>query len=211
MRRVRADGVVRVLTGLVSIAYFGTLVLAVVVLIGLPAVRVAAGGNPEWEIGLPITVAATAPDATVVTRWGDARLEMEEARGSLRVPIGMLPWWLFAVFWTYLATVGALALTFLHQLRHIFQQVRSGSPFAAANAPRLRRLGLVALAFAILTGVSEVVTSLAVTGGRVGAPLEVRPGLPVDGSMVLLGLVLLALAEIFRRGAELEYEQSLTV
>src|SRR5690606_33448346 len=119
--------------------------------------------------------------------------------------------WLFTIFWTYLMIVVALALTFLHQLRHLFQRVHRGSPFAASNAIRLRRLALVTLALAVLTGVSELVTTLAVGGSGVGERLEVPLGVPLNGSMVLLGLVLLALAEIFRRGAELEYEQSLTV
>lgn len=211
MRRYRPDRVVRVLTGLVSIAYFGLSVLAVVVLTGLPIVKLAAGDDPEWVIGLTVPVASLDADATVLTRWGDARLEAEDMRGSLRLPVGTLPWWLFAVLWTYLAAATALTLLFLHHLRRTFLRVRNGAPFDAMNALRLRWLGLITVALALLTGVAEFVTSWAVRGGLISERVEVPLGLSVDASLVFFGLVLLALAEIFRRGAELEAEQSLTV
>jgi len=211
MREYRPDRVVRLLTGLVSVAFFGLLVLGVVLLIGLPTVKLAAGDDPDWEIGLTVPVAPLDSGATVLTRWGDARLEVEDMRGSLRLPVGALPWWLFAVIWTYVAAAGALMLMFLHHLRRIFQRVRGGAPFDATNALRLRWLGLLALALALLKGVSESITSLAVRGGVISDRVEVPLGLSVDGSLVFFGLVLLALAEIFRRGAELEEEQSLTV
>ena len=211
MRAYRPDRVVRALTALVSVAYFGMLVLALVVLIGLPTVKLVSGNDPDWEIGLPVTVSLLGSDATVLTHWGDARLEVEDVRGSIRLPLWILPWWLFAILWIYFAAAMALTLTFLHHLRRIFQRVRSGAPFDAANATRLRWLGFVALALALLGGVAESVTSLAVKGSVIGERVDVPLGLAVDGSLVLFGLVLLALAEIFRRGAELEYEQSLTV
>ena len=211
MREYRPDRVVRALTGLVSITYFGLLVLGVVLLIGLPTMKLVAGDNPDWEIGLTVPVTSLDSGATVVTRWGDARLEVEDMRGSLRLPVATLPWWLFAVIWTYVAAAAALMLMFLHHLRRIFQRVRAGTPFDATNALRLRWLGLLALALAMVTGVSELVTSLAVRGRLISERVEVPLGLSVDGSLVFFGLVLLALAEIFRRGAELEEEQSLTV
>lgn len=211
MRVYQPDRVVSVLTGLASTAYFGLLVLAVVVLIGLPTVKLAAGDDPDWEIGLTVPVASLDSDATVLTRWGDARLEVEDMGGSLRLPVWMLPWWLFAILWIYVAAAMALTLMFVHHLRRTFQRVRGGAPFDVTNAPRLRWLGLLALGLALLRGMAEFVTSLAVRGGVVGARVEVPLGLSVDGWLVFFGLVLLALGEIFRRGAELEEEQSLTV
>lgn len=208
---MREDRVVKALTGLVSIAYVGLLILAVIVLIGLPAVKLAAGDNPDWVIGLTVPVTSIDEDATVVTRWGDARLELADMRGSLRLPVGTLPWSLFALLWTYVAAAVALMLMFLHHLRRVLQRVRGGAPFDASNAVRLRWLGLLALAFAVVTGVSEFVTAMAVRRGLISERVEVPLGLSVDGSVVFFGLVLLVLAEIFRRGAELEEEHALTL
>lgn len=211
MQDYRPDRVVSVLTGLVSIAFFGLLVLGVLVLIAMPVAKLVAGNDPEWVIGLTVPVASVDSDATVLTRWGNVRLEAEAMRGSLRLPVAMLPWGLFAALWTYMAAGVALTLLFLHHLRRTFQRVRSGAPFDGTNAVRLRWLGILALALALLKGVSEFVMSLVVRGGLISERLEVPLGLSVDGSLVFFGLVLLALAEIFRRGAQLEEEQSLTV
>lgn len=211
MQAYRPDRVVRVLTGLVSIAYFGLLILGVLVLIGLPVAKLVAGSDSEWVIGLTVPVALVDSDATVQTRWGNARLEVEAMRGSLRLPVSMLPWGLFAGLWTFTAAAVALTLLFLHHLRRTFLCVRTGAPFDGTNALRLRWLGLLALALALLKGLSEFVTSLVVSGGLISEHVEVPRGLSVDGSLVFFGLVLLALAEIFQRGAQLEDEQSLTV
>lgn len=207
----RPDRLVGALSGIVSIAYFGLLILALVLLFGLPAAKVLAGEDTEWVIGLPVPVASIASDVVVLTRWGDARLEVENMRGSLRLPIRMLPWALFAVLWIYVASAATLMLGFLHHFRRIIQRVRKGAPFDEANALRLRWLGLLTLAFALLNGITEFVTSLVVRDGVVGGHVRVPLGLSVDGSLVIFGLVLLALAAIFRRGAELEAEQALTI
>jgi len=207
----RPDRVVSALTSLVSIAYFGLLILGGILLIGLPTVKLVAGDNPDWVIGLTVPVTSLDSSATVVTRWGDARLELEHVRGSLRLPVANLPWWLFALLWAYVAAAAALMLMFLHHLRRVLQRVRDGAPFDATNARRLRWLGFLALAFAVMTGVSEFVTSLAVRRGLISDHVKVPLGFSVDGSVIFFGLVLLTLAEIFRRGAELEEEQALTL
>src|SRR5690606_40769650 len=103
MRAYRPDRVVRALTALVSVAYFGMLVLALVVLIGLPTVKLVSGNDPDWEIGLPVTVSLLGSDATILTHWGDARLEVEDVRGSIRLPLRILPWWLSGILCIYFA------------------------------------------------------------------------------------------------------------
>lgn len=211
MKEYHPNLAVRALTGLVSIAYFGLLILGVIVLIALPTVKLAAGDNPDWEVGLTVPVTPIDGDATVVTRWGDARLELGDSRASLRLPIGTLPWSLFALLWTYVTAVGALMLMFLHHLRRVLERTRGGMPFDAINALRLRWLGLLALAIAAVTGVSEFVTSMIVRGGLISERVEVPVAFSIDGWVVFFGFVLLVLAEVFRRGAELEEDQALTL
>ena len=104
-----------------------------------------------------------------------------------------------------------LGVRSLHELRRIFQRVRDGAPFDADNATRMRRLGALVLALALLDGVAGLVTSLAVRGGVVSGGLAVATGLRVNVPLVFVALVLVALAEVFRRGAELETEQALVV
>ena len=211
MHVTRPDGVVRFLTLLVSIAYVGAWAGAVVVLAGAPLVKLLAGGDPDWEWGLPVPVAMADADAAVLTAWGTARLEVEDVRGVLRLPIATMPWWLFGVLWTHTAVAFALMVALLHHLRRIFQRVRDGAPFDAQNAIRLRWVGLLLIALSLLNGVAELVTSMVVRQGLAGGSVAVAGGLRIEAPFLLVALVLLALAEIFRRGAELEHEQSLVV
>lgn len=211
MQAYRPDRVVRVLAALVSLAYFVMLAGGVVVLAGMPVAKLVGGDNAEWVIGVPVPVRAIGPDAAVQTRWGEARLQIEDVRGSVRLPIRMLPGWAFVALWTYMAVSAAVVVMFMHHLRRIFQRVRGGAPFDSENAVRLRWLGILALATALLLAASEFAATLTVRDGLISDRLVVPLSLSVNGWIVFFGLVLLALAEVFRRGAELEEEQSLTV
>lgn len=211
METYRPDRVVKVLTTLVSIAYFGFGILGPLVLIAAPLVKLLTDGDPDWIWGLRVPASVPEAQATVLTTWGPARLEVEDVHGVLRLPLSMLPWWLVAVLWAHVAVVFALIMLFLHQLRRIFQRVRAGAPFDAANARRLRWLGLLLIAVAVVNGVAEQVASGAVRVGMASGAITVQRGLHLDLSAILVALVLVALAEIFRRGAELEDEQSLVV
>jgi len=212
MVKLRPDPVVRMLTAFASIAYFGLWFVAPVVLVGLPAVKVFGGPDTNVHYGLGLPVTAPKLETTVQTVWGPAPLKVDNVRAQLQLPISMLPWSLVAVLWIYAAAGCALSLLFLHNLRRIFQRVRDGAAFDAQNAFRLRTLSMLLLASALLNGVVEVVTSTAVRRGLTAdSSLGVAAGLHINMPLVPVALVLLALAEVFRRGAELEDEQSLVI
>lgn len=210
MQAYRPDRVVRVLTTLVSTAYFALWIVTSALLVAAPAAKLLAGGrNWTWELEVPATVRDS--EATVSTSWGPARLAVENVRGSLRLPIATLPWGLVAVLWAHVAVLLGLTLVSLHHLRRIFQRVRDGEPFDAGNAVRMRWLGLLLLALAVFNGIAELVTSLALRTDPSSGPVAVAAGLHVNFPLVFVALVLVVLAEIFRRGSELEREQSLVI
>ena len=212
MEAYRPDRVVRALAALVSVAYYGAAAGAAVALVAVPVVRLAAGDHPEWVFGLEVPAAALDREATVRTSWGAARLVLGETRADLLLPIAMLPWWLVAVLWAHAAAALGLVVLCLHHLRRIFQRARDGAPFDADNAVRVRHLGLALLALALLDALSGLVTALATRGSVVSGGVAVAAGGPrVDLPLAFVALVLIALAEIFRRGAELEAEQALVV
>jgi hypothetical protein len=211
MQAYRPDRVVKALTALVSIAYWVTCVGAVIALVGVPVAKLLAGGHPEWEFALKVPATARDAETIVPTSWGDARLVVEHARADLQLPIAMLPWWLVAVLWAHAAVALGLLVLSLHHLRRIFQRVRDGAPFDADNALRMRWLGMLLLALALFGGVSQFVTGLALRGSVASPCIAVARGLRIDTPLVFVALALVALAEIFRRGAELETEQSLVI
>jgi hypothetical protein len=211
MRAYRPEPVVKALTVVLSFTYYTTMGLAVLVLVGSVALRLLAADSPDWMWGLEVPASLLEHDATVRTSWGSARIEVEDVRAHLRMPIAMMPWWLFALLLTHLAVVSALVLLFLHQLRAIFHRVREGDPFDAGNAVRLQRLGWLLGGFAVVRGVAELVTSAAVRGGLASDSISVPLELNIDLRLIFIAFVLGALGEIFNRGTELETEQSLVV
>jgi hypothetical protein len=76
----------------------------------------------------------------------------------------------------------------------------------------LRTLSVLLLALALLNAAAEVATSVIFRSGLAAdSHLAVPNGLHVNGTLVMVALVLMALAEVFRRGADLENEQSLVI
>lgn len=212
MRISRPDRVVRTLTALASFAYFGLWAVAALVLIALPMAKAFGGTGADFHYGLEVPVTAPSLQTMVQTVWGPAPLMLGDVRGELKLPISTVPWSFLALLWSYAAVGGSLMLLFLHNLRRIFQRVRDGAAFDVQNVVRLRTLGRLLLAIAGLNAVAELATSIAVRRGlAAGSSLTVPTGFHIDLTLVPIALVLMALAEVFRRGAELEHEQSLVV
>ena len=208
----RPDRVVRTLTAMVSFAYFGMWFGGALVLSGLPMIKAFGDAGGSFYYSLELPVAAPTVQSIVQTVWGPAPLLLDEVRGELKLPISTMPWSFMVLLWSYAAAGGALMLLFLYNLKRIFQRVRDGAAFDAQNAVRLRRLGTLLLSIAALNAVAQLATSIAVRRGlAAGSSLTVPSGIHVDFTLVGVALVLMALAEIFRRGAELEHEQSLVV
>jgi low affinity Fe/Cu permease len=212
MRTFRPDRLVRMMAAVASFAYFAFWIGGILVLVALPAVKALGGSSSNFHYGLELPVATPNMEATVQTTWGPAPLKLDEARAKLQLPIPILPWSLLAVLWIYTAVAFTLILTFLQNLRRIFQRVRDGAAFDAQNAVRLRTLSLLLLALTTVNAVADVATAMAVRRGlETTGSFAVPSGLHADLTLVPVALVLMALAEVFRRGAELEDEQSLVV
>jgi hypothetical protein len=207
----RPDRVLKVLTVIVSVAYYGLWLGALVVLIAVPAARLSGVADRDWTWGLPVPLTVQDSATTVVTSWGAARIELDDVRADLQLPISMLPWWLLSILWSCLALQAGLLLLALHHLRRICQRVRDGAPFDPQNAVRLRSVGLLLFGLAVFSGIAEFVTAAAVRNRLTDSTVEIQNGFHVNGPLVIVALVLAVLAEIFRRGAELETEQSLVV
>jgi hypothetical protein len=99
MHAYKPDRVVKALTTFVSIMYHVIWVGALIALIGLPAVTVLAGNNETWTYATDVPVVAEDLQRTVLTNWGPAQLDLDEARAKLRLPIATLPWWFAAMVW----------------------------------------------------------------------------------------------------------------
>ena len=207
----RADGVVKALSWWVSAAYYLSLVAMVGLMFAYLVVRLSGARLPDMTTHVAVEVD---PAGVVLkSKWTpSAPIEVAGLTGEAEIPISSMPFGIFALMWVGYAVCVFLMLYFLHQLRMILRRVRAGAPFDADNARRMRTMGLLLLSILVVKAVVVFAVGMAVmksfsdTGGA-----RVVAGFHIDGIGVFMGLVLIMLAEIFRRGSALEDEQALVV
>ena len=105
----------------------------------------------------------------------------------------------------------ALVLFVLGQLRAVFRTLRDGRPFVPANATRIRWIAFAVIvgelgrALVMYSSNSYVMTHFSANGLQ----FDARPDLNVF--TIVHGLIILAIAEVFRTGTRLDEDQSLTI
>ena len=109
------------------------------------------------------------------------------------------------------AVMLALVLWVLSQLSAVFRSLRDRRPFVPDNAIRIRRIGYaviageLARAVLIFSANSYAMTHFSADGLR----FDARPDVNVFA--IVHGLIILAIAEVFRAGTRLNEDQSLTI
>ena len=209
MEPYRADRVVRVLTGVVTVFYYLAWLALVLVVVMWPVMALV-GDYDSVEVRVRVDT----PAGTLVSDWDPAAegFELDEVNGELDVPLGVAPVWLRVVAWLWQMATTVLAVFLVHHLRRVFVRVREGAPFDAQNAWRLRTVGILFLVVNVMYSAYEFFMAVVVTralDARSSIDLGASPDL--NTQEIFLALVLIALAEIFRRGSQLEDEQSLVV
>jgi hypothetical protein len=134
---------------------------------------------------------------------------IRDAQGTLNFPTPG------RAFLTITAVIAALAMAIglwvLAQLRAVFRTLRDGTPFVPANAARIRWIGYaviggeLARSVVLFAGNSYVASRFAADGLR----FDQWPR--IDILTIVYGLIILALAEVFRAGTRLDEDQSLTI
>jgi hypothetical protein len=210
MRAMGKGSVSSFLTVLLDVGWYGAvLVMALMAcIVAVALVSDVHGGEMDIPASFSVdtrTLRVTAPSL------GITDVQIQDARGrallKFRPPSG--------AFLAETALVPILFLGFilwvLGQLRAVFRTLRDAQPFVPANATRIRRI-----AYAVILG--EITRSAMVFGGNYyvathfsaeGLRFDIRPDLDVFA--IILGLIILVIAEVFRAGTRLDEEQSLTV
>lgn len=138
--------------------------------------------------------------------------ELEKTRGTGNLKFTPPPSRAFALM-TSAGLFAALifAAWIIAQLRAVFRSVRDGQPFVAANAVRIRRIGYVVIAGEVGRG------ALLFAAARLTASSLSADGLTFGGApqvnlfAIAAGVIIVAIAEVFREGTRLDEEQSLTI
>jgi hypothetical protein len=211
MSKDQPDRLVRLLNALVSAAYYLLWIAVTVLFIAAPVARLWTRGQPGWFWHLSLPVIARGSASPVDTSWGPARFVVDQARGNLVLSLDGLPWWLPTMLWAQALVGLCLLLLIVHHLRRIIQRVRDGMPFDVQNAIWMRRIGLLFLTLTLFNGLVRLMNSMVVREGVTGDTIGVTGELRLDFGNLIVALVVIALAEVFRRGSELEHEQSLVI
>jgi serine phosphatase RsbU (regulator of sigma subunit) len=178
--------------------YLACLAFAVLVVVVIVASRV---GTTNVSISLPVRFEID-PSAYRIQGAGSAAdVRLEDAAGNVRVtrpPVASVVLPIVGVM-----AVLAVALVVLHRLRRIFRRLVEGRPFLNENARSLRFIGLAVMAGELASAAFQYLGQRAVTGGLSSAEISFHAAFAPRASVVLAGLALLIVAEIFREGVKM--------
>jgi hypothetical protein len=140
---------------------------------------------------------------------GVDRAELIETHGRLRFAAPKGSFLLVNV--AFLFALLVLALLGLQRLHAVFGTLRQGQPFAQANAHRLRLVALTVIAGEILSAAMVAFNQFYAKTHFTGAGLRFDWSFNVDFFAIALGLIILAIAEVFAAGTRLDEDQALTI
>jgi len=199
---------------------------AVAIVLAITVVLVAAGstiavqlegdGAPSFQSGenvfmsIPVSfsVDVTANPITSPS-LGIETAEIRDARGALRFPPrrGVF----LAANLTLLIGALLIFLWVLAQLSALLRSLGEGKPFVPANATRVRRIAWAVIGGEIARMVLVYYENYYVMSHFSAAALRFDAWPKLNAPAIVNGLIILAIAEVFRAGTRLDEEQSLTV
>jgi hypothetical protein len=164
----------------------------------------------QFDIPVSFSVDTQALPVTAPS-LGIEHAELERARGSLKFSPPPGTSLVVMAFLFGLALMFAAILFVVDQLRAVLRTLRDGRPFVPANATRIRWIGFAVIAAEITkAGIVYSANVHAMTYFSAnGLRFDARPDMNVF--TIVHGLIILAIAEVFRTGTRLDEDQSLTI
>lgn len=132
-------------------------------------------------------------------------------RGTLLIPIEPGRLWFLSLFVS--GVYVAICLFILSLLRSVVATLKKGTPFVRANAMRLRKVAIASiLAFVANDAISFFQSKyLSSYFDQLDGVNQVVNAPSINIAMILTGLLILGIAEIFRIGVDLYEDQALTI
>ena len=187
---------------LFDVAFYAACVAGALSVIVAAAVVVSPTRTRSVTVSLPVRFEID-PSAYQIQGAGGAAVDarIEDASGSVRFtgpPV-------VSVVLTVVGVTGVMTVVVvvLHQVRRIFRRLVEGRPFLDENARRLRFIGLALVTGELAWAALQFVGQQAVAGRLSSAQISFRAVFAPRSSVVLAGLALLIVAEIFREGIKM--------
>jgi hypothetical protein len=208
---MRTTRLPRLLLRLTDLA-IGLLILATVLSVVVIVVSASNGSDARLKVPVEFTPDRSTYELTSSV-WGEGVIERAQGSAIFEDPgaglfVGS------AVAGIFIFIVPAFVVLLL--LRRIFATMAGGTPFIGENIRRIRWIGWLMIIFGVLSQVVRwglvwfVHSNVAATGLDLSLQID-QSSVQPDTTMIFLGLVVLALAEVFRYGAQLQTDSDLTV
>jgi len=118
--------------------------------------------------------------------------------------------WIFNVISIYV--MYALTLCILYHLRNFFQTLKEDNPFTRKNGTRLRAIGITIIIASVFWKKIYSLLLISMVSGKISIEgIEISSHSNFDFQVILLGLIILVISEVFRLGSEMKEEQELTI
>jgi len=157
-------------------------------------------GNVDWDIAVNIP-----PNDFDFNKPSYRFIAISGIEGKLLFNVVLTPLLIFVALVLVLGTF-YLILAIVYNLRKIFRSLRAGEPFAYENFARLQRIGFFVLSLAVLDFGKSLFNRYLLQQHFWGHGKDYSAKLSFGVDMILIGLVILVLAEIFRHGYKLKTE-----
>jgi hypothetical protein len=170
--------------------------------------------EPPYNGAVPLPVTFIVEESRVAAPTLDVAGAEIRAQGLVRMPTESKPGIIAAGLGFVMAMIAIVGYG-TSQIRAVLVSLRDGRPFSADNAVRIRRIAYTVIGSELLRvgGVFAanfyVVKHFAADGVRFVSALGTTLGSSIDG--IVYALIIFVLAEVFRAGAQLEEDKSLTI
>ena len=161
-------------------------------------------GDVDWAI--PVNIPPNDFDFSITPNKPSYRfLAISGINGELKFNVDLTPT-LIAVTLVAVLSTFYLILAIVYNCRKIFRSLRSGEPFAYANFANLRRIGFFFILFAVVQFALSLFNRYLLQQHFMNYGKDYTAKLSFGFDMILIGLVILVIAEIFRHGYQLKTE-----
>jgi len=166
------------------------------------------------DVDLPLHLNVTYLEAYMqmeAPETGARLLPAVSSNGTVEIRLGEGEW-PYAMALALIALLEiVITLFILHQLLNFLEAVTNGHLFVRQNAAAIRKIGWVVALYAPVAGLIQYLMASALIG-RVCLPgATLGYGFYFDINTIVLGLIIVVIAQIFDEGVKLKEEQDLTI
>jgi DNA-directed RNA polymerase subunit RPC12/RpoP len=205
---------VKILASLIDIIWYASIALFAAVMI----ILILLGNESSWTdvgtqtgISIPVRVVLEEPQRVgfETVPFYNSYIHLKGFEYPLidrLMPGNLSVWFTFALLW------GSIILWIIYQIRRLVLSIRRGYPFSPGNPKRIRQIAVAVFVYIILVNLSNFwihhiySERLIIPGMKIESPL-----INYHPELIILGLTLLVIAQVFKWGARLQMDFDHTV